>query len=63
MRLHQREHLEHLVERAKTAGKHDSTRAVFDEHGLAHKEVTEVHAEVHVFIEPLLVRQLNAQAN
>ena len=63
MRLHQREHLEHLVERAKPARKHNSARAVFDEHGLAHKEVAEVHTEVHVFVEPLLVRQLNAQTN
>ena len=63
MRLHQREHLEHLVERAKAAGEHDGARAVFDEHRLAHKEVAEVHAEVHVFVEPLLVRQLDTQAN
>ena len=63
VRLHQREHLEHLVECAKPAGKNNSARAVFDEHGLAHKEVTEVHTKVHVFVEPLLVRQLNAQTN
>ena len=63
VRLHQREHLEHFVERAKTSGKHDGARAVFDEHGLAHKEVTEVNAEVHIFVEPVLVRQFNAQAN
>ena len=63
MRLHQREHLKHLVERTKTTGKHDGARAVFDKHGLAHKEVTEVHAEVHVFVEPMLVRKLNTQAD
>ena len=63
MRLHQREHLEHLVERTEAAGKHDGARAVFDEHGLAHKEVAEVHAQIHVFIEPLLVRKLNTQTN
>ena len=63
MRLHQREHLEHLVERAKPAGKHNSARAVFDEHSLAHKEVTEVHAKVHVFVEPVLVRKLDTQAD
>ena len=28
VRLHQREHLEHLVERAKAAGEHDGARAV-----------------------------------
>ena len=63
MRLHQREYLEHLVERTKAAGEHDGTRAVLNEHGLAHKEVAEVHTQVHVFVEPVLVRQFNAQAN
>ena len=63
VRLHQREHLEHLVERAETAGEHDGTRAVLNEHGLTHKEVAEVHTQVHVFVEPLLVRKLDTQAD
>ena len=63
MRLHQREQLEHLVERAEPARKYDGPVGVFDEHRLADEEIAEAHAEVHVFVEALFMRQLDTEAH
>ena len=61
--LHQGRRLEEFVHCAETARHDDKTLRVLDEHGLARKEVPEVHAAVDPLVHALLVRQLDAQAH
>ena len=57
--LDERERLEQLVQRPEAAGQDDESVRVFHEHRLAREEVTELHTEVHVRVQPLLMSQLD----
>src|SRR5688572_1262935 len=57
-RLHQRERLEQLIERAVAAGQHDVGGRHFREHHFAGEEVAKAQADVLIAIAELLARQL-----
>src|SRR5919108_4877105 len=61
--LDQRERFEQLVEGAEAARKDHEGLRVLHEHRLADEEVPEVDAEVDVVVQPLLVRELDVQAD
>lgn len=63
MGLNQRDQLEELVEGAEAAGEEDGSFRVFHEHGLAHEEVAERHAEVDPVVEPFLMGQFDGEAH
>src|SRR5216683_3511228 len=61
--LCQRERFEQLVESSETTWKDHEAARVFDEHVLAHEEVSELDPEVDIRIELLLARQLDVAAH
>src|SRR5581483_5437924 len=65
VRLHQRQDLEELVERAVAAGEDDDRLGEVHEPELAHEEVVEVHVEAarDVLVLELLARQRDGQAD
>jgi hypothetical protein len=60
-RLHERQHLEGLVHGAEAAREDDGSLRVLHEHGLAHKEVAEAHAEVHPLVDGVLKGKLDPE--
>ena len=62
-RLHQRQRLEQLVERAEAAREDDEALRRLHEHDLARVEVLERQREVAVRVEALLVRELDVEAD
>jgi hypothetical protein len=61
--LDQRQRLEELVEGAEAAGEDHEPLGRLHEHGLARVEVVEREADVEVGVRPLLVRQLDIEAD
>src|SRR5205807_3273450 len=61
--LRQRQRFEELVERPEAAWKDDEAARVLHEHVLAHEEVAELDAQVDVWVELLLARQLDVAAH
>ena len=59
--LHQRHRFEQLVQGPETTRHHHKGLRVLDEHGFAHKEIVEVHSQIHIGVDALLVRQFNPQ--
>ena len=63
LRLHQRHHLEQLIQRAEAAGHIDEGDTVFGEADFAREEIMEMHRHIREQVARLLVRQFDVQTD